>query len=104
MSVQVNRSYIFTKEMTNVFKTEVVECPECGFEFGTVHVQEDKHGCYECPCCNEANLEAENHHLREKLERYEFALSKIMNTQCFMSNGKMQYTTAGQIAYKALED
>lgn len=39
----------------------------------------------------------------DKIKRYEFALSKIMNTQCFMSNNKMQYTTAGQIAKKALE-
>lgn len=38
-----------------------------------------------------------------EIERYEFALSKIMNTQCFMSNGKIQYTVAGQIAQKALE-
>jgi len=39
----------------------------------------------------------------ETVDKYEFALSKIMNTQCFMSNGKMQYTTVGQIAKKALE-
>jgi hypothetical protein len=41
--------------------------------------------------------------LKKKIERYEFALSKIMNTQSFMSNGKLQYTVAGQIAKKALE-
>lgn len=41
--------------------------------------------------------------LERQLKRYEFALTKIMNTQCFMSNNKMQYTTAGQIAKKALE-
>lgn len=104
MSIELNGNRIFTKEMTNVFQAEVIECPDCGFEFASKHIQEDKHGCYECPCCNEANLEAENYHLIEKIERYKFVLSKLMNTQCFMSNGKMQYTTTGQIAKRALED
>lgn len=57
MSVQVNGENVFTKEMANVFETEVIECPDCGFEFSTKHEQHDEPGIYKCPCCNEANLE-----------------------------------------------
>lgn len=39
----------------------------------------------------------------QEIDNYKFALSNIQNTQCFMSQGKMQYTTAGQIAKKALD-
>lgn len=40
---------------------------------------------------------------QREIEEYKFALSKIKNTQCFMSQGEMQYTTAGQIAKRALD-
>lgn len=65
MSVEVEGKNLFTKEMTNVFETEVIECPDCGFEFASKHEQDESKGCYECPSCNESNLEVEVKNLKE---------------------------------------
>lgn len=40
---------------------------------------------------------------QQEIENYKFALSKIMNTHSFISQGKMQYTATGEIAKKALD-
>ena len=60
MSVQVDGRSVFTKEMTNVFQTEVIECPDCGYEFSSKHELDGEAGVYECSLCNESNLQAEN--------------------------------------------
>lgn len=58
MSIQINGESIFTKETANVKITEVIECPDCAFEFGVIHEQSDRKGIYTCPNCEAANYEA----------------------------------------------
>lgn len=68
MSVQLYGRNVFTKEMASIFQTEVIECPDCGFEFASKHEMNDKEGLYECPACREANLEVENIKYRKAIE------------------------------------
>lgn len=67
MSVEVNGRNLFAKEMASTFETEVIECPDCGFEFATIHVLDGTEGTYECPCCNEANLLIEVEELKKEV-------------------------------------
>ena len=68
MSVDINGSKYFTKEMARVFETEVIECPDCSFEFALKHEQADAKGLYQCPVCKEHQLHHENNQLRGVLE------------------------------------
>lgn len=68
MTVEINGQNYFTKEMANVHMREVIECPDCNFEFATVHVQSNAKGLYQCPNCTEAKLHHENNRLRGVLE------------------------------------
>jgi len=58
MSIHVNKESIFTKETANVKTAEVIECPDCVFEFSVIHEQSDRNGIYTCPNCEAANYEA----------------------------------------------
>ena len=56
----------FTKETAIVKITEVIECPQCTFEFSTIHESPEQNGVYICPACNEAELESKK--FKEALE------------------------------------
>jgi DNA-directed RNA polymerase subunit RPC12/RpoP len=78
MSVEVDGKMLFTKEMTSVSNAEVIMCPDCGFEFSTAHDLNNNDGVYQCPYCNEENLNVETFQLKEKIYRYEKALETIL--------------------------
>lgn len=65
---------VFTKDMANIKTAEVIECPNCAFEFGTIHEQSEMPGLYSCPNCQEDNLEADNFQLKEENKRLREAL------------------------------
>lgn len=67
MSVEVNGKSVFTKTMTRVFNTEVIECPDCAFEYSTLHEQHDEPGIYVCPLCELVNAETELLELKKEL-------------------------------------
>lgn len=79
MSVNVNGKNIFTKEMANVFQAEVIECPDCAFEFATKHEESDSSGCYSCPACREAELEIERNRLKGILDELRELSQKEIN-------------------------
>lgn len=58
----------FTKETANVKTTEVIECPQCAFEFSTIHESSEQKGVYTCPTCNEAELASAAKKFKEALE------------------------------------
>ncbi|AHN24372.1 hypothetical protein [Lysinibacillus varians] len=60
---------------------EVIECPDCAFEFGTIHEQSDMPGLYICPNCQEDNLEADIYHLKEENKRLRKALEYYADTK-----------------------
>jgi len=67
VSVEVDGKNVFTKTMTRVFNTEVIECPDCVFEFSTLHEQHNEPGIYVCPLCELTNVEAELRELKKEL-------------------------------------
>lgn len=69
MSIQVNGESIFTKETANVKMAEVIECPDCAFEFATIHEQSDAKGIYTCPNCEAVNLEVLSLQQKDALEQ-----------------------------------
>ena len=92
---------IFSKEMASVKTVEVIECPDCAFEFGTIHEQSEMPGLYICPNCQEANLEAVNYHLNKDIKRLRKALEKVMEDQAPIMEG--WETTTYEIARQALD-
>lgn len=86
MSIQVNGEKLFTKENSNVFRTEVIECPDCAFEFGTIHDQSDAEGLYKCPNCDASNYEALYLQLqKDAQEAADLHLQTIMELQRIQS-------------------
>lgn len=69
MSYLIDNQRVFTKGMTNVFNTEIIECPDCGFEFGSMHELSDEPGAYSCPECAVVNLEKIVHQLQSEIKR-----------------------------------
>ncbi|MFJ7951570.1 hypothetical protein ACIQZG_08585 [Lysinibacillus sp. NPDC096418] len=65
---------VFTKDMASIKTAEVIECPDCAFEFSVIHEQSETNGLYSCPNCQEDNLEADNYHLKEENKRLREAL------------------------------
>lgn len=57
MEEEPKRLNLFTKDETNVFEAEVVECPSCSFIFATRHDLQRNPGHYECPACRQIELE-----------------------------------------------
>lgn len=84
MTVQLDGEQVFTKGMARVFKSEVVECPDCVFEFSSKHTLSDSEGLYICPCCKEADLEVQVNYYREVIgEALKIArLNALSNPQC----------------------
>lgn len=97
MSVKVDEKNIFTKEMSNVFEAEVIECPDCGFEFASKHEQDNAKGCYECPSCNECNLEME-------VKRLHNELNKQINLGYYFEGRVHDLTEENKIYKKTLRD
>lgn len=86
MSIQVNGESIFTKETANVKITEVIECPDCAFEFGAIHEQSDRKGIYTCPNCEADNYQALYLQLQNDIrEASELHLQTIIELQHIQS-------------------
>lgn len=93
MSVELDGKNVFTKGMGRVFNTEVIECPDCVFEFASKHEMSNSEGLYECPACKEENLEVLVH-------QYKKALEEIINLRVTDS----QLVDAQYIASLAIQD
>ncbi|MGE7114319.1 hypothetical protein [Lysinibacillus sp. NPDC047702] len=86
MSIQFNGESIFTKETANVKIAEVIECPDCAFEFSVIHEQSDRNGIYTCPNCEVANYEALYLQLQNDVqEASELHLQTIIDLQRIQS-------------------
>lgn len=67
---------VFTRETANVFQAEVIECPNCAFEFSVIHEQSGSIGTYVCPCCEIGELERMMYHLRLENQKLKQLLLK----------------------------
>ncbi len=89
MTIQVNGESIFTKETANVKMAEVIECPDCAFEFGVIHEQSDRKGLYTCPNCEAANYEAlylqQQKEIREAADLHLKAILELQRIQSLVS-------------------
>lgn len=107
MSIQVNGESIFTKETANVKITEVIECPDCAFEFGVIHEQSDRKGIYTCPNCEASDYQAlyllQQKEIQEAADLHLKAILELQRIQSLVSTVDDPVTRSIGVALSDLE-